>query len=415
MITIMKKMNLNKKKKKWESSILPSGLNYRQRISNVLEKHDTKNTKNTKNLKTQHEKLLKRFGENVQKSRARTDRPELYDRLASKKFWDENYGAAYMLSRAEFNKNRRYFESDRIQKIIKEWKELNPNISIPTEIGGDYEFIKIYLESKRPTKEFTEDAERSLRRWFSRKVSEPEFEQRIKNEKDEKEFVNNLYKQSNFKVKMSFDEYERTFYSVMREALSKNKLQYSSDTIRTALMDNGIDAAIEEGELNQDSMDAINKVIEENFADIQTLNSKLFGGLEKELKIPSETKAKISKISGERRALMKNPDTDWFEELNTDEVNKLILGNLSRREQGRVSEMFTTVGELNTANSILKNARRSNKSERIPYNLETYEMTRDVIERNKNLSSEYELGRRLSDVYSMKDLAEALTLVDDGG
>lgn len=406
---IMKKMNLNKKRKKWEGSILPSGSSYRKRITDVLEK---RNKQGGNNLKLQHQKLLNTFGENVRASRAREGRPEIYDQLASKKYWDE-HPEARIKAIQQFRSDVKYFESDRIKRVIKEWKELNPNVSIPTEIGGDYELLKLYLNTdpRNQTKAFKEDTERAFRRWFSRKVSEPEFEQRIKNEKDEREFVNNLYKQSKFKGKMSFDDYEQTFYSVMREAMAKNKLQYSSDTIRTAIMDNGIDTAIEEGGLNQNAIDAINELIEGNFAEIQELNSKLFGGLEKSLSIPSETKTKISKISGERRALMKNPDTDWFEELNPDEIDKLLLGNLSRREQGKISEMFTTVGELNKVNSVIKNARRSSKSKRIPYNLETYEMAKTIMERYKNISSEYELGRRLFEEYDNQEFIEAATLL----
>ena len=389
---------------------MPSGSSYRKRITDVLEKR-SKHGGN--NLKQQHQKLLNTFGENVRASRAREGRPEIYDQLASKKYWDE-HPEARIKAIQQFRSDVKYFESDRIKRVIKEWKELNPNVSIPTEIGGDYELLKLYLNTdpRNQTKAFKEDTERAFRRWFSRKVSEPEFEQRIKNEKDEREFVNNLYKQSKFKGKMSFDDYEQTFYSVMREAMAKNKLQYSSDTIRTAIMDNGIDTAIEEGGLNQNAIDAINELIEGNFAEIQELNSKLFGGLEKSLSIPSETKTKISKISGERRALMKNPDTDWFEELNPDEIDKLLLGNLSRREQGKVSEMFTTVGELNKVNSVIKNARRSSKSKRIPYNLETYEMAKTIMERYKNISSEYELGRRLFEEYDNKEFIEAAMLLE---
>ena len=409
-VMMMKKMKPNKKRKKWEGSTLPSGSSYRKRITDVLEK---RNKHGVNNLRQQHEKLLNVFGENVVASRSRKGRPEIYDKLASKKYWDENPGAR-MYAIQQFKRDVKYFESDRIQRVIKEWKEINPNVSIPTEIGGDYELLKLYINTdyRNVTPALKEDTERAFRRWFSRKVSEEEFEQRIKNEKDEREFVNNLYKQSKYKGKMSFDDYEQTFYSVMREAMAKNKLQYSSDTIRTAIMDNGIDTAIEEGGLNQNSIDAINKLIEGNFAEIQELNSKLFGGLEKSLSIPTETKTKISKISGERRALMKNPDTDWFEELNQDEIDKLLLGNLSRRDQGKVSEMFTTVGELNTANSVIKNARRSNKSKRIPYNLDTYEMAKTVIERNKNLSSEYELGRRLFEEYENQEFIEAAMLLE---
>lgn len=407
---IMKKMNLNKKRKKWEGSILPSGSSYRKRITDVLEKR-SKHDGN--NLKQQHQKLLNTFGENVRASRAREGRPEIYDQLASKKYWDE-HPEARIKAIQQFRSDVKYFESDRIKRVIKEWKEINPNVSIPTEIGGDYELLKLYLNTdhRSQTKAFKEDTERAFRRWFSRKVSEPEFEQRIKNEKDEREFVNNLYKQSKFKGKMSFDDYEQTFYSVMREAMVKNKLQYSSDTIRTAIMDNGIDTAIEEGGLNQNAIDAINELIEGNFAEIQELNSKLFGGMEKSLSIPSETKTKISKISGERRALMKNPDTDWFEELNPDEIDKLLLGNLSRREQGKVSEMFTTVGELNKVNSVIKNARRSSKNKRIPYNLETYKMANNIMERYKNISSEYELGRRLFEEYDNQEFIEAAMLLE---
>lgn len=407
---IMKKMNLNKKRKKWEGSILPSGSSYRKRITDVLEK---RSKQGGNNLKQQHQKLLNTFGENVRASRAREGRPEIYDQLASKKYWDE-HPEARIKAIQQFRNDVKYFESDRIKRVIKEWKEINPNVSIPTEIGGDYELLKLYLNAdpRNQTKAFKEDTERAFRRWFSRKVSEPEFEQRIKNEKDEREFVNNLYKQSKYKGKMSFDDYEQTFYSVMREAMAKNKLQYSSDTIRTAIMDNGIDTAIEEGGLNQNAIDAINELIEGNFAEIQELNSKLFGGLEKSLSIPSETKTKISKISGERRALMKNPDTDWFEELNPDEIDKLLLGNLSRREQGKVSEMFTKVGELNKVNSVIKNARRSSKSKRIPYNLETYEMAKTIMERYKNISSEYELGRRLFEEYDNQEFIEAAMLLE---
>lgn len=407
---MMKKMNPNRKQKKWEGSILPSGSSYRKRITGVLEKY---NKQGANNLKLEHEKLLNKFGENVIASRSRRNRPEIYDQLASKKYWDE-HPEARIKAIQQFRNDVKYFESDRIKRIIKEWKEINPNVSIPTEIGGDYELLKLYLgtDPRNQTKAFKEDTERAFRRWFSRKVSEPEFEQRIKNEKDEREFVNNLYKQSKYKGKMSFDDYEQTFYSVMREAMAKNKLQYSSDTIRTAIMDNGIDTAIEEGELNQNAIDSINNLIEENFAEIQELNSKLFGGMEKSISIPSETKTKISRISGERRALMKNPDTDWFEELNPDEVDKLLLGSLSRREQGKVSEMFTTVGELNKVNSVIKNARRSSKNKRIPYNLETYEMAKTIMERYKNISSEYELGRRLFEEYDNKDFIEAAMLLE---
>lgn len=394
---------IGKKTKKWEPQVLPNATKSKKQIENIKNKF----LKNNK-----HNLLLENWGKNVglKRDRKRPIKPELWKNLESKKFWDEKPSAP-ILALKEFSRAKKYYESDRIKSVLSEMKELNPDIKLPTEMNS-YNAIKLYLETKQKPAGGDNELAMLYRRFFSTQSSPEEFELRIKTQVDEKNLIKNIYNKSSYKNKISFENYEKNFYSIMREMMSKSKTRFSSDTVRTALLDNGVDNAIEQnGELSEDLVNKLLESIDEKQSDIIQLNAKLFGGMDKINKIKDQSITRIRLPKDSRiKEIINNPDSLWFDDLvEREDQNKILISDkFNNTERAEISTLFRTVGELKNAQNIMKRARQK-MIDKKPYSVDFYEKASEIIKNNTNLSNDA-LAEKLAYRLDNSDFIEAILL-----
>lgn len=423
-----------KRKKSWEPTVLPSALKKKQNIERIISKKSDKNKRKRQKIKKEQIKLFSEqqkinknidvYSSNIKALRKREGRPEFYNKLSSISEWQKNPGLQLQAS-AEVSKLYKYYKSPEVQKQIKDIKLFNPSFVSPTE-GRDFEIISLAYESKgiglKNTKSGKWELQNAIRHFLSRKVSIPEFEQRVKTEYDTRKMVKGLYDVSKASSRYNFEEYEQAFYRVMREAISKSKNSYDSESIVTLMYTEGIDSVLDErGNYDERLLEAIDDRITDDIAEIELRRAELFGRLEKSKPMSSDKVRKVMSISSERRDIVFNPNTNWFDDLTQEESRYLLKNDFKNSEMSKISEKFPTVKELQNAQNIISKANKIEKGKVLPKSVETYNMVSDIM-KSYNSNDVYTMADALWNLYKSnkqeertKDFIEVYNLLHGGG
>ncbi len=373
--------------KPWEvKQWLPNAQSRRERISSLREKYIK--VKPVEKVNTNE--LLFSVGSSLAKQRAREGRPAIYDTFALRSKWLESPLIAQKAA-IEFEKLKQWYESKEYKSMKSEVLKFDSSIVLPDDTKIYKDILKereLYISSlgeeivDQVDKAARESRiEEKMRIFFSNKVSIPEVTHRINTLTNQNKLLLSFKNNSKFR-NFSDEEYLSAAYAFLREAIEKNKDSYSSDTVYTAVMSDGIDEYIDENlKADDEAFIKFRESLDSNFGEIQQLRQSILG----EEKIAKEPPSFV-RVDRERFKQLRNNELEWRKVkpyITDEELNRITGMNeeFDRDEIGALSQHLKTIGQLKYAKEVIKTATENIKGKK--YTLENYILAGKVIKDSK--------------------------------
>ena len=386
--------------KQWETKQwFPNAKSRVDRLSNFRDKY----IKVKPLEKVNTNELLFSVGSSLVKQRAREGRPEIYDVFALRSKWQESPLIAQKAT-IEFERLKQWYESKEYKDMKSKVLEYDSSIVFPDDSKIYKEILhekELYLSSLKDgivnqvDKAIRESRiEEKMRIFFSGKVSIPEVTNRINTLTQQNKLILS-FKNSGKYRNYSDEEYLSAAYAFLREAIEKNKDYYSSDTIYTAIMSDGINEYIDENLKSSDeAFIRFRESLDSNFGEIQQLRQSILG----DEKIIKESPSFI-RVDRERFKQLRNNELEWKKVkpyITDDELNRItgMHEDFDRSDIDALSENLETIGKLRYAKEVIKIATENVKGKK--YNLENYILAGKVIKDSK--------GDTIGDALKLREL-----------
>lgn len=268
---------------------------------------------------------------------------------------------------SNFEKLKAFIEDPETAERIKRIKELNPSVSFPNE-SELYNTITLELAAGlKPEYDSTGNPSNRLARDFDRfyqnQISTIEQTKNLLEfHEKQAEIVGGVFRKSK-KLQKQYEneaEFSIDFWALYRQAQGKDKSRYDSSNLLMTMTAGDADYIYGDAEDKEATVDKIRELYDKHQTELGKMRPEIAQS-EIVKKAPRGKPSSVETIMpGEKVKPRRNKNMDWFETLDSDADKDELIGYTpeSKKEYGKISELFGSFGEIQEAKEVMKETRK---------------------------------------------------------